>query len=610
MSDTTSGVVNQPNQSTTDQADYYQLLTDLAEESRLAIAGPLTVFGTIAKVANVLEDGAASGNFIKAAYNEFVVSGFIATADDSIMQTVDGVSVRGISTPPTWIQKAGLQKMQNFLTGIFDLFSGPSSTAAASTMQSLNTAIAQVAAPILTNQSTLVNFLANSTSTVNNFISSLASQVTAVISTADPSITLSAVTAAIQQSSSNTSSDDPIADDPTGQTIITVTDTGEEVFQNVTDTGALRGSTVVEPVADLNGDALYETLDANNNVTSEDWEYANGTSSIITFTNGQPSGANYSGSFGTGTASPLTLISTASIGYLGFSTSIPVTLQNGIADVPNLAALGTMWPGGDAVPSAMTDAKIDFTSDTITITFPTAAVFDGTTPELDIHFPSNVTVVGVALDSTSIENVTLANNVSIGPQDVYIGFVGDSTDAGGQVVLNVELQNGVLVPTQEPPPPPITSGDYYNITTPDIPVTTSGPIGGTTGSIYTVAANRISATIQSSNISPVLIQGNGDAITLGENTADFTITDDGQGTQFLMPFYKGNGGVISIADFQNDKTGVFTLVDQYATPQAVIAALQPDGHGGEILPLSGGTLSLDFLDDTSLTTANFRVGNL
>lgn len=141
-------------------------------------------------------------------------------------------------------------------------------------------------------------------------------------------------------------------------------------------------------------------------------------------------------------------------------------------------------------------------------------------------------------------------------------------------------------------------------------VTTNGPVGGTNGDEWHVTANAISASVVPSNTSPIFIQGKNDSVNLGEPTASFTLTDAGQGTQFLLPFSTPSGVTMSIADFQNDKSGVFTLVDQFASPAATVGALQSDGHGGSLLTLSGGKMRLDFIGDTTLTAANFHTGTL
>jgi hypothetical protein len=140
-------------------------------------------------------------------------------------------------------------------------------------------------------------------------------------------------------------------------------------------------------------------------------------------------------------------------------------------------------------------------------------------------------------------------------------------------------------------------------------VTTSGQIGNTDGSTYNVTANTISESIIGTNTSPIFIQANNDTVTLTADTASYTVTDNGQGTTFAVPVFPAKGATITIKDFENDKTGVISLVDQFSTAQAAVAAIKSDGSGGSLLTLQGG-LTLDFAGDTKITASNFQLHNL
>jgi hypothetical protein len=74
----------------------------------------------------------------------------------------------------------------------------------------------------------------------------------------------------------------------------------------------------------------------------------------------------------------------------------------------------------------------------------------------------------------------------------------------------------------------------------------------------------------------------------------------------------GNVGNMILTGFAKDSTGVIDLrggLGGFTTPQAVVAALQSDHHGGTLLSLGhGNSLDFDGVARSQLHAANFAIG--
>jgi hypothetical protein len=188
---------------------------------------------------------------------------------------------------------------------------------------------------------------------------------------------------------------------------------------------------------------------------------------------------------------------------------------------------------------------------------------------------NNTIILGNGIDSVTLSGgnntVTLGNgldNVKLsgGTNKVTLGNAADSVTVGG-AGNQITLGNGIDI------------------------------VHGGTGDTITLNGNN----------GRLALHGTNEMVFLGgTNTA---IDDLSQGMKLVL---SGSPGNVSIADFAKDPSGIIDLrggLGGFATPQAVVAALQTDHHGGTLLSFGkGGSLDILGVAPTALHASNFQIG--